>query len=92
MKKQSVWFITGASRGLGLEIVKAVLESGNKVVATVRKPGQFPAVLNNNPNLLVTQLDVTSEEQAKQAVDSAIRHLYVKNEVGFVDLRHLCRW
>jgi short-subunit dehydrogenase involved in D-alanine esterification of teichoic acids len=51
---------------MGLEIVKAVLESGDKVVATARKPGQFPALLNNDPNLLVTQLDVTGEEQQRR--------------------------
>lgn len=74
MQKQKVWFVTGASRGMGLEIVKAVLESGDKVVATARKPGQFPALLINDPNLLVTQLDVTSEEQAKKAVEGAVQH------------------
>jgi NAD(P)-dependent dehydrogenase (short-subunit alcohol dehydrogenase family) len=36
MKNQKVWFVTGASRGIGLEIVKAVLESGDKIVATAR--------------------------------------------------------
>ena len=34
MKK--IWFITGASRGLGLAIAKAALEAGNIVVATAR--------------------------------------------------------
>jgi NAD(P)-dependent dehydrogenase (short-subunit alcohol dehydrogenase family) len=59
---------------MGLEIVKAVLESGDKVVATARKPGQFPASLSNDSNLFVTLLDVTSEEQAKMAVGCAIQH------------------
>ncbi len=36
MKKQKVWFITGASKGFGLEIAKAALAAGDKVVATVR--------------------------------------------------------
>lgn len=37
MNTQKVWFITGASRGLGLEITKAVLAAGDKVTATVRR-------------------------------------------------------
>jgi hypothetical protein len=35
MKKTKTWIITGASRGFGLEISKAVLASGDKVTATV---------------------------------------------------------
>ena len=37
MKTQKVWYITGASSGFGLEITKAALENGDKVVATVRR-------------------------------------------------------
>jgi NAD(P)-dependent dehydrogenase (short-subunit alcohol dehydrogenase family) len=33
-----VWFITGAGRGLGLDIAKAALAAGHKVVATGRNP------------------------------------------------------
>jgi NAD(P)-dependent dehydrogenase (short-subunit alcohol dehydrogenase family) len=36
MKTQKVWFITGASRGFGLEIARAALAAGERVVATVR--------------------------------------------------------
>ena len=73
MKKQKVWFITGASRGFGFEIAKAVLADGDKVVATVRsKPEQLSAALGNNPHLLVVLLDVTNEAQAKQAAAEAI--------------------
>jgi NAD(P)-dependent dehydrogenase (short-subunit alcohol dehydrogenase family) len=36
MSKQQVWLITGAGRGLGVEIVKAALAQGHFVVATAR--------------------------------------------------------
>ena len=36
--KSLVWFITGASRGFGLEIARAVLERGDAVVAAARDP------------------------------------------------------
>lgn len=75
MKTQKTWFITGASRGFGLDITKAVLESGDKVVAAVRSnPESLKNSLGNPENLLVVKLDVTNEEQAKDAVRTAIEN------------------
>jgi NAD(P)-dependent dehydrogenase (short-subunit alcohol dehydrogenase family) len=75
MKTQKTWFITGASRGFGLYITKAVLASGDKVVATVRnKPEDLVAEFNNSANLYVLTLDITNETQAKQAAAQAINH------------------
>lgn len=68
-----VWFITGASRGFGLEISKAVLDSGDKVVATVRSNAEeLYSKLNNHDNLQVVLLDVTNENQAQDAVKAAV--------------------
>ncbi|KQX51152.1 oxidoreductase [Paenibacillus sp. Root444D2] len=88
MENQKVWFITGASRGFGLEIAKAALAEGNKVVATVRsKPEQLAAELDNNENLFVTVLDVTDEAQAldaaKQAADKFGRIDVLVNNAGY---------
>ncbi|NOU70854.1 SDR family NAD(P)-dependent oxidoreductase [Paenibacillus sp. LMG 31458] len=88
MTNQKVWFITGASRGFGLEITKAALAEGNKVVATVRsKPEQLAAQLENNENLLVTVLDITDEAQAldaaKQATDKFGRIDVLVNNAGY---------
>ncbi|GAB3994500.1 oxidoreductase [Spirosoma daeguense] len=75
MKTQKTWFITGASRGFGLEITKAVLASGDNVVATVRsKAAEFSAQFDNNPNLFVVSMDVTNEQQVTEAVQQAIDH------------------
>jgi NAD(P)-dependent dehydrogenase (short-subunit alcohol dehydrogenase family) len=38
MSKQHVWFITGAGRGLGIDIARAALAAGHPVVATGRDP------------------------------------------------------
>ena len=38
MTDQKVWFITGAGRGMGIDLAKAALAAGNAVVATARKP------------------------------------------------------
>ena len=73
MNAQKTWFITGASRGFGMLIAKAVLASGDKVVATVRsKPNDLITELGNDPSLLVVNMDVTNEEQIRGAVKYAI--------------------
>lgn len=73
MKMQKVWFITGASRGFGLEIARAALAAGGQVVATVRsQPAQLAATLHNHPDLYVVQMDVTQEDQVQEAVKQAI--------------------
>lgn len=75
MKTQKIWFITGASRGFGLEITKAVLASGDKVVATVRSnTADFHAGFGQDANLLVVTMDVTNEPQVAGAVAEAIQH------------------
>jgi NAD(P)-dependent dehydrogenase (short-subunit alcohol dehydrogenase family) len=73
MKSEKIWFVTGASKGLGLEIVKAALASGDKVVAAVRNnPEELSGAINNSENLYVVVLDVTKEDQAKTALAKAI--------------------
>jgi NAD(P)-dependent dehydrogenase (short-subunit alcohol dehydrogenase family) len=73
MKKQKVWFITGASRGFGLDIAKVALAAGDKVVASVRRnPGQVEKALQQPANLLVVVLDVTHKDEVKEGVDKAI--------------------
>jgi NAD(P)-dependent dehydrogenase (short-subunit alcohol dehydrogenase family) len=69
MKTQKTWFITGASRGFGLDITKAVLASGDQVIATVRsKTDVLAAQFNNDANLLVVTMDVTDQVQISSAV------------------------
>ena len=73
MKKQKVWFITGASRGFGFEIAKAALRAGDKVVATVRKNAeQLTASLGASDDLLVVVLDVTNKQQVEAGVEKAL--------------------
>ncbi|MBE9586442.1 SDR family NAD(P)-dependent oxidoreductase [Mucilaginibacter sp. JRF] len=75
MKTPKTWFITGASRGFGLDITKAVLASGDQVVATVRsKANELAAQFNNNPGLFVVTMDVTNQQQVNQAVQASIAH------------------
>ncbi|MET1057381.1 MAG: oxidoreductase [Pedobacter sp.] len=75
MKTQKTWLITGASRGFGLEITKAVLESGDQVIATVRSnPEQFISQFKDNKNLYAVTLDITNENRTIEAVKLGIDH------------------
>lgn len=68
----TVWFITGASRGFGLEIARQALERGDRVVATARRPHEIEQALpGHGARLLAVPLDVTDEAQAASAVQAA---------------------
>jgi NADP-dependent 3-hydroxy acid dehydrogenase YdfG len=67
-----VWFITGASKGFGLELTKAALESGYSVVATAREPRVVENAVGKHEKLLTVELDVTKEEKATKAVEAAL--------------------
>ncbi len=67
-----VWFITGASRGIGARIAEAALERGDAVVATARQAGTITQRLGDRPGLLALDLDVTDETQATRAVAAAL--------------------
>lgn len=68
----SVWFITGASRGFGLQIARDALARGHRVVATARDAAAVTAALGEDDNVLAVALDVTNEEQARQAAQAAV--------------------
>jgi NAD(P)-dependent dehydrogenase (short-subunit alcohol dehydrogenase family) len=69
----TVWFVTGASRGFGLEIVRAALGRGHRVVATARNPRSIEAaVAHPGDRLLTVALDVNEPEQIDAAVSAAI--------------------
>lgn len=69
----TVWFITGASRGFGLEIAREALSRGDSVVATARNPQTvLDAIPDGGDRLLAVQLDVAVPEQVNAAVDLAI--------------------
>jgi len=74
MTNKTVWFVTGAGRGMGVDIVKAALAAGHAVVATGRKTAGVTKSLGTHSDLLVLKLDVTSEDDAQAAVSAAVEH------------------
>lgn len=69
---KNVWLITGAGRGLGVDIAKAALAAGHAVVATGRDPAKVAAAIGPHDNLLTVTLDVTRPEDAEAAVAAAV--------------------
>src|SRR5687768_8602285 len=72
MDKNKVWLITGAGRGMGVDITKAALAAGYKVVATGRNPDSVAKVIGEAENLLVVKLDVTKPADAEASVKAAV--------------------
>jgi NAD(P)-dependent dehydrogenase (short-subunit alcohol dehydrogenase family) len=73
MGKSSVWFVTGASSGIGLDISKAALADGHKVVVTGRDLDKVSRAIGiSSDNLLVLKMDVTNSKEIELAVKSAI--------------------
>jgi NAD(P)-dependent dehydrogenase (short-subunit alcohol dehydrogenase family) len=72
MTEKKVWLITGAGRGLGVDIAKAALAAGHSVAATGRDAARVAVAVGDHDNLLVIKLDVTRPEDARAAVEATV--------------------
>jgi NAD(P)-dependent dehydrogenase (short-subunit alcohol dehydrogenase family) len=72
MRNKKIWFITGASRGMGLDFAKAALAAGHAVVASGRDPDRVSKALARSDDLLAVKLDVTNRQDAVAAVRTAV--------------------
>ncbi len=72
MTMKKVWFITGAGRGMGVDITRAALAAGNAVVATGRNTDVVSKAVGQAGDLLIVKLDITSPADAQAAVQAAI--------------------
>jgi NAD(P)-dependent dehydrogenase (short-subunit alcohol dehydrogenase family) len=75
------WFVTGATRGIGAEIVKSALNAGDRVVATGRDHRKIEQTFRmGSDRLLALPLDVTKTDQVTAAVENAV------NKFGSIDV------
>ncbi len=86
-----VWLITGSSRGLGRALAEAVLESGDWLVATARKPEQLSDLVERyGDRVRAVALDVTSESAATMAIAATVgafgRIDVLVNNAGYGDV------
>lgn len=72
MTEQNVWLVTGAGRGLGVDIAKAALATGHAVVATARNTASITTALGEHDDLLAVALDVTDPQAATAAVQATV--------------------
>lgn len=68
----NVWFITGAARGMGVDLAKAALHAGHRVVGTARDAAKVTAALGEHENLLALSLDVTDAEASVASAQASV--------------------
>ncbi|MCF0051696.1 SDR family NAD(P)-dependent oxidoreductase [Dyadobacter sp. LJ53] len=91
MKNQKVWFVTGASKGLGLTLVKRLLSEGYKVAATSRDAEAMRSEIGHDGgDFLPLQVDLTSNVKVAEAVAQIVSQLgsidVVVNNAGYGQL------
>lgn len=84
---QKVWFITGASKGLGLSLAKKLLNEGEKVVATSRSLDDLKSTIGEHENFLPLLLNLTDEKNVGEGIDKAVSHFgkidVIVNNAGY---------
>lgn len=87
MNSKKVWFVTGASKGLGLTLVKKLLSIGYQVAATSRNLDDLSKAVGNDENFLPLSVDLLNEENVETAVSKTISKFgqldFVVNNAGY---------
>jgi NAD(P)-dependent dehydrogenase (short-subunit alcohol dehydrogenase family) len=88
MKENKVWFITGASKGLGLYLVRKLLQNGYHVAATTRNiQSLIDEIGEVSETFLPLELSLTDNNDVKIAIEKSIIHFgkidVVVNNAGY---------
>ncbi|HMI04068.1 MAG TPA: SDR family oxidoreductase [Pedobacter sp.] len=74
METTKTWFITGASKGIGFELVKQALSNGDNVIAVSRSIKSLKIAFNiSSLQFLPVEMDISSEESVIQAVQFGMK-------------------
>ena len=68
----TTWFITGASKGFGLQFVEQLLAKGHNVAATSRSIADLEKAAGTHPNLLPLEVNLSSEQSVAAAIEATI--------------------
>ena len=69
--EKKVVLVTGAGRGMGVDIARAALDAGHRVVGTARDADRVTQALGSSDDLLTVSLDITDPAGVQAAVDAA---------------------
>jgi NAD(P)-dependent dehydrogenase (short-subunit alcohol dehydrogenase family) len=87
MENKKVWYVTGASKGLGLALVKVLLEQGYRVAATSRYRTSLTQAVGPDKNFLPLEVDLTSEGSIAASLKATNDHFgridVVVNNAGY---------
>jgi len=96
MENKKVWFVTGASKGLGLTLVKKLLSNGNRVAATSRNISDLEKAVGNHENFLPLSVNLIDENSVEAAVSQTISKFgqldVVVNNAGYGMIGALEEW
>jgi NAD(P)-dependent dehydrogenase (short-subunit alcohol dehydrogenase family) len=86
-EKRKVWFVTGASKGLGAELIQRLLLEGYQVAATSRNKQALIDLVGGHVDFLALTMDVTSNSDVKYAISQVIERFgridVVVNNAGY---------
>ena len=81
----TTWLVTGSSSGIGKALVEQLLERGDRVAATLRKPEALDELKARYPEQLwLAQLDVTDTPAIRRVIEQAF------TELGRIDVVVSC--
>ncbi|UEG51897.1 SDR family oxidoreductase [Mucilaginibacter daejeonensis] len=84
---ERVWFVTGASKGLGADLVKQLLADGYQVAATSRKKEALIEAIGEHENFLPLNMDVTNDNDVKMVIGQVVNRFgridVIVNNAGF---------
>jgi NAD(P)-dependent dehydrogenase (short-subunit alcohol dehydrogenase family) len=87
MSSNRIWFVTGASKGMGLTLVRKLLEQGYKVAATSRTKADLEKAVGSHDSFLAINLDLSDEKDVQKAISATIEHFggldVVVNNAGY---------
>ncbi|MPS74108.1 MAG: SDR family NAD(P)-dependent oxidoreductase [Chryseobacterium sp.] len=91
MSTKKVWFVTGASKGLGLTLVKKLLAEGYSVAATSRNVSELQKVISaENSDFIPLEVDLVNEISVSEAISKTVEKLgrldVIVNNAGYGQL------
>ncbi|UQB68475.1 SDR family NAD(P)-dependent oxidoreductase [Epilithonimonas zeae] len=91
MSTKKVWFVTGASKGLGLTLVKKLLAEGYSVAATSRNVSELQKVISaENSDFLPLEVDLVNENSVSEAISKTVEKFgqldVIVNNAGYGQL------